>query len=341
LKKSLEQRMDLQQGVQSAATAGQLGDFFQYVIDQPVSLARQKSAMLPIVNKEIDGQRVSIYNQNTHVKFPLLGLKFKNTSGLHLMQGPITVFEGSAYAGDARVLDVQPDEERLISYAVDLGTEVDPVVDNPKHTLTKVKVVKGIVYTTTRVVESKTYKVANRSDQDRTLLIEHPFRADFKLTSKEAPVETTRDVYRFEAKVPAKKGTSLTVVEEKDIGSTVVLSNSDDNQIRLFIQSTVSSRAVQDALKKALELKGRRDLTRQELTNLDQQLQDLERDQTRIRNNMAQVPVNSELHKKYLAKLTEQEADVDKIRDTIKKKRSDELAQTKEYEAYLASLDVE
>ena len=50
----------------------------------------------------------------------------KNTSGVHLMQGPITVYEGSNYAGDARILDLQPNEERLLSYAVDLGTEVQP-----------------------------------------------------------------------------------------------------------------------------------------------------------------------------------------------------------------------
>jgi hypothetical protein len=61
--------------------------------------------------------------QKTH---PLLGLKFKNTSGAHLNQRPITVFEGGVYAGDTRVLDVQPNEERLVSYAIDLGTEVDP-----------------------------------------------------------------------------------------------------------------------------------------------------------------------------------------------------------------------
>ena len=109
------------------ATAAKLGDFFQYSIDKPVSLPRQKSAMLPIVNKDVEGTRVSIYNERTQAKFPLLGLKFKNTSGLHLMQGPITVFEGSNYAGDARILDLQPNEERLLSYAVDLGTEVNPV----------------------------------------------------------------------------------------------------------------------------------------------------------------------------------------------------------------------
>ena len=112
--------------VGNAATAAALGDFFQYAIDHPVSLARQKSAMLPIVGKDVEGTRSRIYNEAVQAKHPLLGLRFKNTTGAHLNQGPITVFEGSVYAGDTRVLDVQPNEERLLSYAIDLGTEVDP-----------------------------------------------------------------------------------------------------------------------------------------------------------------------------------------------------------------------
>src|SRR5205823_11407225 len=118
LKKSED--MDLTKGVASSATASELGDFFQYVIDHPVTLPRQKSAMLPIVQKEVQADRVSIYNERTQAKHPLLGLKFTNTTGMHLMQGPITVFEGSSYAGDARILDITPKDERLISYAIDL-----------------------------------------------------------------------------------------------------------------------------------------------------------------------------------------------------------------------------
>src|SRR5262249_35683255 len=125
--KALAEKLDLGRGAVPVAQATKLGDYFQYVIDRPVSLPRQKSALLPIGGKDVQGARVSIYNERTQAKFPLLGLKLKNTSGLHLMQGPITVFEGSSYAGDARILDLQPDEERLISYAVDLGTEVNPV----------------------------------------------------------------------------------------------------------------------------------------------------------------------------------------------------------------------
>ncbi len=67
--------------VGSAATAAALGDTFQYVLDQPVTLPRQKSALLPIVGKDIEGTRLSIYNETVQAKHPLLGLRFKNTSG--------------------------------------------------------------------------------------------------------------------------------------------------------------------------------------------------------------------------------------------------------------------
>src|SRR5262249_46755978 len=200
-----------------SATAGQLGDFFQYVIDHPVTLPRQKSAMLPIVQKDVEAARVSIYNERTQAKHPLLGLRFNNTTGMHLMQGPITVFEGSSYAGDARVLDITPKDERLISYAIDLGTEVESIAKRQPDRITKVKVSKGILYRTDKVREEKTYNLKNRTEKDRTVLIEHPFRPEFALVSKDKPKERARDVYRFEVKLAAGKTASQEVVEERDL----------------------------------------------------------------------------------------------------------------------------
>src|SRR5207248_6462464 len=66
-----------------------------------------------------------------------------------------------------RVLDVQPGEERLISYAIDLGTEVDPQVGDGSSKITSVKAVKGIVTTVTKVREVKKYRIANRRSEER------------------------------------------------------------------------------------------------------------------------------------------------------------------------------
>jgi hypothetical protein len=333
--------MDLSKGVASSATAGELGDFFQYVIDHPVTLPRQKSAMLPIVQKEVEAGRVSIYNERTQAKHPLLGLRFKNTTGMHLMQGPITVFEGSSYAGDARVLDITPKDERLISYAIDLGTEVEPIAKRQPDRLTKVKLDKGILYRTDKVREEKTYNIKNRSEHDRTVLIEHPFRPEFNLVSKDKPAERARDVYRFELKVAPGKTATEEVVEERDVGSSITLSNTDDNTMRFFLSQPTVSDGVKKALTRALELKAKMDNARRDIQQLEKQLKDITDDQARLRANLKEMPPTAEAYKRYLKKFDDQETQIENLQKEIKASQDTEFKHRKSFEDFLAKLDVE
>jgi hypothetical protein len=327
--------------VQSAATAGALGDFFQYVIDHPVTLFRQKSALLPIVGKDVEGTKVSIYNERVQVKHPLLGLRFKNTSGAHLNQGPITVFEGSVYAGDTRVLDVQPNEERLVSYAIDLGTEVDPKAGPGAQKITSVKAVKGIVTTTTKVTDEKTYKMVNRSQTDRTVVIEHPNRTNqqFKLVDTAKPYEDTPDVYRFQTPIKAGETKSFMVKEERDIVSSITLTNGQENQIRYFISLSESSPALKQKLQDALKLKGEWDVARRELNQVVADLNRLNQDQARIRANLRDTPKDAEVYQTYLKKLSDQEKEIDKLTDQQKKLMAEEFKAKKNYEDYLSNIE--
>jgi hypothetical protein len=326
--------------VQSAATAGALGDFFQYTIDHPVTLTRQKSAMLPIVGKDIEGTRVSIYNERVQGKHPLLGLKFNNTSGAHLNQGPITVFEGSTYAGDTRVLDVQPNEERLVSYAIDLGTEVDPKAGAGKQVITSVKAVRGIITTNTKLTEEKSYRVVNRSQTDRTLLIEHPNRTSqqFKFVDTPKPVEDTPEVFRFQTSIKAGETSTFVVKEEKDIASSVTLSNNDDQTIRYFINLAEASKELKAKLNEALKIKGAWDVLRRELQQVQADLNRLNQDQDRIRKNLRETPKEAEVYGKYLKKLDDQEKEIDALTAKQKKLMDDEFAARKKYDDYLANI---
>jgi hypothetical protein len=297
--------------------------------------------MLPIVQKDVEAARVSIYNERTQAKHPLLGLRFKNTTGMHLMQGPITVFEGSSYAGDARILDITPKDERLISYAIDLGTEVEPVAKRQPDRITKVKVNKGILYRTDRVREEKTYSLKNRSEHDRTVLIEHPFRPEFAITSKDKPAERARDVYRFEVKLAAGQTASQEVVEERDVGTVVTLTNSDDNTMRFFLSQPIVSDAVKAALAKSLDLKAKVDGAHREIVQLEKQLKDITDDQVRLRANLREMPQTAEAYKRYLKKFDDQETQIEDFRKKIKDLQDTEFAHRKAFEDYLAKLDVE
>jgi hypothetical protein len=340
LKKDLQQQMDLGKSVASAASAAKLGDFFQYAIDKPVTLPRQKSALLPIVGKDVAASRVSIYNERTQAKFPLLGLRFKNSSGLHLMQGPITVFEGSTYAGDARILDLQPNEERLISYAVDLGTEVNPVPSSDSGRVLSIRAVKGVITTTVKNRQIKTYQIKNRNDAERTVLIEHPVNHAFTLVG-DKPKETASDFYRFEVKVPAGATKSQVVTEERDDQSSVAISNSGDEQIRWFISQKVASKKVQEGLKQAMALRWAVAKTTSEINELQRQLNTITQDQVRLRANLKEMPATAKAYKRYLEKFDTQESQIEKYQADIKKLQTTQHNQQKEFDDFLANFSAE
>jgi hypothetical protein len=321
--------------------AGAVGEFFQYVLEHPVSLQRQRSALFPILAKGVEGGRVSIYNEATQAKHPLLGLRFKNTTGLHLMQGPVTVYEGGTYAGDARLLDLQPGEQRLISYAIDLGTEVEPRAERPSERLVAVRIAKGVLYATTTVRHAKTYVAKNRSPHDRVLLVEHPIRPGLTLVSRQKPSERTRNAYRFEVKVPAGKTVTLEVAEEQPVVQEVTLFDANDQTVLRYVSNTAASGALKAAVAEALRLKGKLESTRREIAQAGRQLQAIVDDQARLRANLERVPPTSEAYKRYLKKFDEQETEIEKLQGTIKRLRALEHRQRKAYEDYLADLNVE
>src|SRR5579884_2672683 len=338
--RDLDRKMELGDTTRSIAQATKLGASFQYVIDRPVTLPRQKSALLPIVGKEVEGTRVSIYNEKAQAKFPLLGLKLKNTSGLHLMQGPITVFEGSSYAGDARILDLQPNEERLLSYAVDLGCEVNPVPSSDNGRITQVKAVKGVVYTSTKVRETKTYTVANRNEQERLVLIEHPVRNDFKLVDTDKPAETAADCYRFELKVAPGKTAKQVVTEEHVLNEQVQLTNLDDNAIRHFLNQPATSAKVKAALEETMKLRYEVARTQRDLAEQERQLKVITDDQARLRANLREMPQTAAASKRYLEKFDLQESQIESMQQEVERLRGVAFKQRKELEDFLAALNL-
>ncbi len=52
-------------------------------------------------------------------------------------------------------------------------------------------------------MQKKTYTVHNVDARAKTLIVEHPVRAGYSLIDTAKPIETARDVYRFEINLPA------------------------------------------------------------------------------------------------------------------------------------------
>jgi hypothetical protein len=323
-----------------SAAAGEVGELFQYQISTPVTLQRQKSAMLPIVNGSVQGEKVSIYNQNVQAKHPLSGLKLINDTGLHLMQGPITVFDGGAYAGDAKIEDLPPKSERLISYALDLKTEVAPEMKGHPEQLLSVKIVKGTMEVSRKLARTNSFTIKNSDTREKTVLIEVPYEASWNLVSPKEPAEKTRDTYRFAVKAEPGKPATLEVVEEQIVGQSLALANLDDNTILFYLSQKNISQQVRNALQEVIKRKQALQQVAVERQNLERQIKAIGEEQERIRKNMEQLERNTDLYKRYVQKFNSQEDTVEKFREQIQKITTDEQQKRRALDDYLINLNL-
>ena len=313
-------------------------DSYQYVIDQKVTVLRQKSAMLPVLTQEVKGDHVSIFNERVQPKLPLLGLRFKNMTGQPLMQGPVMVHEGGRYAGEARIMDMQPNEERFLAYAVDLGCEVLGIDTQKPERIVSAKVVKGVLNASCSVQKTKTYHIKNRSKQERTIIVEHPFSADWKIVSEVKPIETSRDVYRFEVKVPSGQLVKLDVTEETSRKTEILLTRLDDDTLKLYINSPVTSDKGKESLKKIIETRQSIAVDQSEVKTMEERLKAIVDDQGRLRANIERVPKDSEVYKRYLAKFDTQETQIEKLQADLDKKRMDLHEKVKLFEEHVSAI---
>ena len=331
--------MDASASVQAIASTAKIGELFQYIIGN-VTLARQKSAMLPIITDSVKLDRVSIYNASVLPRNPLTGVRLKNTTGKHLLQGPVTVLDGSSYAGDARIDDVPPGQERLISYGIDLDVQVDNTKSTHTSSIVTAKIVKGVLTVDRRTVSSQEYLADNKGDRDRTIIIEHPVRDGWKLVDTRKPVETTTNLYRFEGKATAKKVTVLTIKEESVRAESMAILPADPAAVLTYSRTGEIPAPVREALARAATLKRAIVDTERQIAERTQRVSEITAEQARIRENMKTVSQRGDYYQRLLAKLNEQETALERLqeeRGSLAERRDRER---RELETYLANLTI-
>lgn len=331
----------IDRGVESVATALQAGELFAYHIDGRVSIPRQHSAMLPIVNKAIEGEKVSIFNVATHAKYPLNGLELKNTSGLNLMQGPVTIFDADIYAGDAKLPDLKPNEKRLVAYALDLSTEVLIEQKPTPEELVSLRIARGTLWQRRKYVDARQYLIKNKADKDRTVLVEQAYGEGWTLVEPKEPYERTQELLRFKVAVPAQKTVTQNVKLERVADQTVVLSNVGLEQIQFYLRAPVITPAVKSALEKVIALRNELEEVTRRRIRLEKQQEEAVAEQARIRENLKTLDKSTDAYQRQLKRFDEVDARIADLTKQVAAARDEQEQKQKALDAYLLSLNVE
>src|SRR5262245_15574376 len=88
---------DKDSGVEADVETQDIGELFEYRISHPVTIKRNSSALIPILQNQIEGESVSLYNRQSRKQNPMSALYLNNTTGLTLESGPLTIIENDTY----------------------------------------------------------------------------------------------------------------------------------------------------------------------------------------------------------------------------------------------------
>jgi len=304
-------------GVFRVAAAQELGDLFEYKLKDPITIQKNRSALLPIVQSSITAEKVSIWNDRAGLPRPQRALWLANSTGLTLDGGSFSVMEEDTFAGEGIFEPIRPAEKRLVSYALDLAVNASSRNSAEQQGVTRVRASQGVMTQESEIREKKTYTFRNEDTSPRTVIVEHPVRTGYELRSQTKPAETTADWMRFRVPVAPKETAVLVVEEARPIKSIYTLTNVTGQQVDLFVRQRSINATVEDALRRILVQKGVASALESEKNARDEEMSKIFDDQQRLRENMKALKGSAEeklLLQRYTQQLNEQENRLEKLR---------------------------
>jgi hypothetical protein len=290
---------------QSAAQAQELGDLFEYKLKEPITIRKNRSALVPIVQSTISAEKVSVWNEQSGLPRPQRAIWLTNSSGLTLDGGSFSVMEDETFAGEGIFDPIHPDEKRLVSYATDLALNVSSRNTTERQRVARVRINHGTMIQESEIREKKTYTFRNEDTAPRTVIVEHPVRVGYELCSDIQPAETTAAWKRFRIPVESKQTASLVVEEARRELSSFAVTNISSEQVAVFVRDKSIDKTVQEALEKIVAQKTVvADLESKKSDRDDEQMQIFD-DQQRLRENMKSLKGSQE-EKKLLERYTQQ-----------------------------------
>jgi len=327
------QLQSAQAKIQPDAEAAKIGDYFEYNLKQKITIGKNQSALVPILQSHIEAEKVTLWSaKDEDNEIPLRAIWIKNSSGQILDSGTFNILESGTFAGEGVLESIHPDERRLLSYAADTAVHVKHENESSDKPYSRVRIAKGLMVLTREQRATSKFEIRNADKSPRVVVLELPADNGWTLTKDTPkPEESTASLHRFRVPVEGGKTAQLTVEAVHPEETQYALTNLDSNLVAVLGRQQQLTPALRQTFDQILA-------QRIKLSGFDQQMmlrrQEADRiasDQGRIRENMKALKGTSEekaLVQRYTGELNSQEDRLAAIRRELEdlQKSRDEAA---------------
>ena len=324
-----------------------LGELFEYNISNPVTIKRKQSALVPILTESIKARKILLYNKNDQDKNPNACLEITNNTNLMLERGPATIIYDDNLAGEAIIPFLNKGDTRLLNYAIEQAVIITHEQKSENLNVHRVTFGSGYSYEYYYTNLMTTYKIKNKTDEEKELYLDHPKTHDYKFVEKPVEPEETANYWRFKLTLKPKDAVVFKLKEQKENYSSNYLWNYSKEDLLKRVGFYVKKKFIDSDLETKLKEIARLIKTLNDLRSKEDKLNE-ERDlmtdeQVRLRENISVLGEDSQsvsLKERYIKKLNNQESRFEEINKELKNlsKEIKELNSDIENEMNLLSL---
>jgi hypothetical protein len=324
----------------SEAEAKGFGDFFEYQIKQAVTINKNQSALVPILNAHVEADKVTLWSggnvsddDSDRSARALRALWIHNTSGLTLDSGTFNILEKDTFAGEGIFDAIHPGERRLLSYAADTAVRVVTEEESSQKPITRIRIAKGLMITTREERESRLYKIRNADNTSRQVVIEHPAKEDWRLVDGGPKAEeSTASFHRFRVNLAPSSTVDLKVESYHPLDSSFALTNLNEQEVAVLSEQQRMTPSMREAFGRILAKKNEVSRLDTQMRARGQERDAIIADQARLRENMKALKGSAEekaLLQRYTRQLDQQEDRLTALQNEIsglnaKKERADQ-----------------
>ncbi len=299
-----------------------VGALFAYRIGDTVSVKRGNSAMVPLINAKLKGRRELLYNVDKHARNPVASLRFQNLSGYTLERGPLTVFDGDDYAGEAVLSVTQQNKEVIVAYAIELGLEITRE-ERYEHRAVAIELAQGEIYQSEFHFRITRYRASSALSEAATVTLEHARHSSYELLPSKVPTHPVdHRTVRFELDVAAFGKAELEVVERLQQRTHMSLDSYTEAQLEQLLSGVSVDAMHAKKLRAAFAVRAQLAPLHQRLQTLAMERQVLVNQQQRVRENLGALKDSSAELKLRARYVSELERDEDRIQALLQEEQN-------------------
>ena len=302
-----------------------LGELFEYNISNPVTIKRKQSGLVPILTESIQAKRVLLYNMNNHERNPNACLEITNNTNLTLERGPSTIIYDDNLAGEAIIPFLNKGDTRLLNYAVEQAVLITHEQESENQSVHKVTFGSGYSYEYYYSNLMTTYKIKNKTDEEKELYLDHPKTPGYKFIEKPIDPEETPNYWRFKITLKPKDSISFKLKEQREDSSSNYLwdFNKEDflERVVFYVKQKFINPDLENKLKEIAELIQTLNNFRAKKEKLNEERDLMTGEQARLRENISVLGDDTQsvsLKERYIKKLNSQESRFEAINKELK-----------------------